>query len=328
MQDETNNDIALKHDVSIIIVSWNTCHDLRNCLQSLYDTVAKTLSLETIVVDNASQDDTAIVVMDQFPQVRYIQNTDNVGFSAANNVGVRSACGRYVLLLNPDCIFSEDCISPLILRMDSDSSIGLVGCRLLNEDGSEQKSADLFPIPFQEISPVFRARRRALLEKVDLAIRGASQCNVGVVIGAFQFIPREFLLDIGILDHKLFMYGEDLDLCYRIEKAGRRVVLDASVSIIHLGGKSSEQIWSDEARLAKVRQSIFRIHVKHFGCAAAIATLLVRTCLSWVRYAIALALLRSKGTRSVCAAEAIANTRTIASLPSLIKHQGTAASSC
>jgi GT2 family glycosyltransferase len=311
-------------DASIIIVNWNSTGDLECCLQSIFRWVDSATTFETVVVDNASTYDLLDGAINRFPQVRFIRNGSNVGFSAANNSGIACATGRYVLLLNPDTVFTEDCISPMIAKMDKDSSIGMMGCRLVNGDGSHQKSVDLFPFPFQEINPAFRRYRHALLAKVQSAIETSSAVTVGVLLGAFQMIPRRLLCEVGMLDSSLFMYGEDLDLCYRIERAGKKVVFDPSVSIIHLGGKSSEKVWDDGARLVKVRQSIFLVQCKHFGAACAVGGLCVRTVLGWLRCLALVAKPRDRAGRRAYFIEAMANHKTLMNVPTLLARRKSA----
>jgi GT2 family glycosyltransferase len=310
-------------DCSVIIVNWNTGADLLNCLASLFLHVSDGISWEAIVVDNASTDNSVQAIQCHFPSVKVLQNQSNLGFSAANNIGIEHASGRYILLLNPDTIVTEDCLSPLLHKMDSDPTIGVVGCRLKNEDGTYQHSADLFPFPLQEINPLFRRLRRKTLININAAVEAGGDCEVGTVIGAFQMIRREQLDQIGLLNESLFIYGEDLDLCYRIQKAGKRIVYDASVSIIHLGARSSDQVWSESARLCRVRESILRIHNEHFGPIAAVASLFVRTILSWLRIIASYMRPVPAHIRGLYVAEAISNNRTIAKMPSILGHRKT-----
>jgi GT2 family glycosyltransferase len=209
--------------------------------------------------------------------------------------------------------------------MDGSANIGLTTCQLHNADGSDQKTADLFPIPFHEINILFAHKRRALLTKVAEATNSRSSCSVETVIGAFQLLPRDLLIAVGKLDDSLFMYGEDLDLCYRIRKAGRKVVYDASVSIVHLGGRSSALLWNDSTRLSNVRQSIFIVHCKHFGVPAALGSLYVRLVLSSLRSLAAITFRLSDDTKSSYATEACANRSTLNKARQLIKTLGASA---
>jgi GT2 family glycosyltransferase len=305
-------------NLSIVIVSWNTCDMLSNCLKSLYEHFPKAFTFEVIVVDNASSDLTRSVIPYEFPQISYVQNGQNIGFSAANNIGIKHARGRYILLLNPDTFFTGNCISPILFSMTADSSIGLCACRLNNADGSLQRSADLFPVPFHELNPAFARKRSELTRQIEAAVETRTSVDVGTVVGAFQMISREILIRVGMLDEDLFMYGEDLDLCYSIHRGGKRIVYDASTSIIHLGGQSSDQIWSDSERLTRVRESIVRLHRKHFGPLAAAATLTVRTALSWMRLISVLALSSSSERKQSYFAEAKANARVLLRFPEII----------
>ena len=315
-------------DVSVVIVNWNTASDLRNCLSSLYSHVESRTRIETIVVDNASSDGSAETIRSEFPQVLVIQNPVNVGYYPANNQGIQRASGKYILLLNPDCVLLQDCITPLVARLELDDTIGLIACRLLNSDGSTQKSFDFFPYPFQEVNPSFRSRRTAFLRKVNSVIETNSSCVAGVVIGAFQLVPRELLVSLGMLDDSLFMYGEDLDLCYRMTIANKKILFDSSVAVVHLGGRSSDQVWNSTARLTNVRKSIFLIQRKHFGILCALASLTVRMLLSWVRYLLVAAPSKSKEVCAEASSEARANLLTLLAVPTLLQIRPKTASKC
>ncbi|HRF94655.1 MAG TPA: glycosyltransferase family 2 protein, partial [Aggregatilineales bacterium] len=131
-------------DVSIIIVSWNVAQLLQDCLQSVYDT-AKQLALEVIVVDSASNDNTVRMIQDHFPQVKLMAQTENVGFTRGNNIGLASATGRYVFLLNPDTIVLDDAIAQMVAYLDEHPKIGIVGPHTLNTDMTHQSTRRRFP---------------------------------------------------------------------------------------------------------------------------------------------------------------------------------------
>ena len=304
-------------DLTIIIVNWNTGTLLRDCLQTAIRFLPAHLSWEIVVVDNASTDGSETAACGGDARVRLIKNKENVGFARANNQAIRATRSRYVLLLNPNTVCLEDCIGPMVARLEQDETIGMVACRLLYEDRSDQRSADLFPRPLYEINPWFQWRRRRLNRNLDRALRENGACDVETLIGAFQLMPRPALERAGLLDETLFMYAEDLDLCRRIRILGLRVVFDASVALVHLGGRSSSQVWSQTARLTRVRRSIHQMQRKHFGPRRAAAALLVRTLIGWLRYLAYLTAFRftvSQAFRRSVLADAVANGRALAAL--------------
>jgi len=226
-------------EVSIIIVSWNTRDILRDCLHSVYDRT-RHIAFEVILIDNASGDGSAEMVRIKFPQVILIENQQNRGFAAANNQGMKIAQGRYVLLLNPDTIILKEAIQKSVAFADSHVSAGVVGIKTFYSDGTLQPNCYQFPsisnllistIGLNKLLPKSRlwGRERYTWWNYD-TIR-----EVDVVAGCFMLVRREVLEKVGMMDESYFMYGEEMDWCWRIKRAGWKVMYYPHPGLIHHG---------------------------------------------------------------------------------------------
>jgi N-acetylglucosaminyl-diphospho-decaprenol L-rhamnosyltransferase len=232
-------------DLSIIIVSWNVCDLLRQCLHSVFANL-QTCRLEVIVVDNVSTDGSAEMVRAEFPDAHLIVNAENRGFPAANNQGIDVAQGRYVLILNPDTEVVGDALATMVAYADAHPDVGVVGPRLLNEDGSVQSSCRRFPTLatalFESTWLQAHAPRR-LLERYYVQDQPSdATLDVDWVMGAALMARQEAIEQVGPMDEGYFMYSEELDWCKRFKDAGWRVVYLPTAQIVHYGGKSSDQV--------------------------------------------------------------------------------------
>jgi GT2 family glycosyltransferase len=265
-------------DVSIIIVNWNTNDLLQNCLQSTLKQ-AGDLDYEIIVVDNASSDGSGEMVKQKFPQVKLIENTENRGFAAANNQGMAIAQGRYVLLLNSDTVILDNAIAKTVAFADNHPEAAVVGCRVLNPDRTLQPTCFMFPSVLNMFlwstylsklfpkSKFFGRERMTWWNRTDVR-------DVDVVTGCFMLVRQEAIKQVGMMDERFFVYGEETDWCYRLQKAGWRILFTPNAHIIHLGGASSEQIKSE--MVLQLRASILLFLKKHKGMSSyGLACLLV-----------------------------------------------------
>ncbi len=227
-------------DVSIIIVNWNTRELLLNCLSSVLATTSG-LAIETIVVDNGSQDGSSEAVRKEFPGVTVIQNDRNRGFARANNQALAGAAGRYFLLLNSDAVLTEGSLQGLVSFMDRTPDAGVAACQFIDTDGSRQNSFDNFPTLATELfnktilKLLFPARypskRRVYREPIE----------VDSVIGACMLVRAEAVRQVGVLDEEYFFFLEETDWCYRMRRAGWHVYHLPNIRVYHLQGKSKEQ---------------------------------------------------------------------------------------
>lgn len=242
--------------ISVIIVSWNVRELLKRCLESIFKYV-EGVEYEAIVIDNASNDETVEMARQEFPQVKLIINQNNRGFAAANNQGIRQAKGRYILLLNPDTEFIEDTLTKVATKMESDPSIGVLGCQLLNPDGSIQHSVRRFPTVWSQLVILTKLHKifpsllnNYLAEDFDYEPRlnpllgkerGLDAVEVDQVMGAFFCVRREVFDKIGLLDEGYFIWFEEVDFCRRAKKAGYKVVYWPGTRVIHHGAQSFKQ---------------------------------------------------------------------------------------
>ena len=232
--------------LTIIIVNFNVKYFLEQSLRSVYRSNFKQL-FEVIVVDNASEDGSIAMLKKDFPQVNLIENRENVGFSKANNQGIQIATGEFVLLLNPDTILSEETLSLCVDKMESDPQIGGLGVRMIDGGGTflpESKRGLPSPrVAFFKafgLSKLFPGSRYFNYYHLG-HIPETESSEVDVLSGAFMMMRKALLNEIGGLDETFFMYGEDIDLSYRIQKSGYKNWYEATTSIVHFKGESTKK---------------------------------------------------------------------------------------
>lgn len=268
-------------DASIIIVSWNVQDLLSACIDSIIQSpVAINQAdgdkpiVEIIVVDSASSDNTVKMLRENYPQVKLLAQSDNVGFTRGNNIGFESAQGRYLFMLNPDTEIIADAIPQMLNYMDAHDDIGLIGPHTLNTDGTTQSSRRHFPTKalaffestwLQAFAPETMMTHFYINDEADDAI-----LDVDWMQGSALMTRHEIYEEIGGLDTDYVMYSEEMDWCKRIRNAGWRAIYLGTAQIIHHAGKSTDQIgaqkhiWFQESKL--------RYFKKHHG--AGFATIL------------------------------------------------------
>ena len=258
--------VAIKN-VSIIIVSWNTRSHLYNCLTSVYKQISS-VNFEVIVIDNGSSDGSQEMVENQYPQVTLIKNATNRGFAAANNQGIAVAQGRYVLLLNSDTVVLHNSIDRVVSFADTHPDAAVVGCRVLNPDGTLQPTCFMFPsvlnmlLSSTYLYKIFPGSRFFGRERMSWWLRDDVR-EVDVVTGCFMLVRRDAIEQVGRLDEQFFMYAEEADWCYRFRKAGWKALFTPSAEIIHLGGASTKQMKPE--MVLQLRGSILLFLEKHRG---------------------------------------------------------------
>ena len=253
-------------NLSIIIVNWNTRELLAGCLRSLPKGAGafERSGIEIFVVDNASSDGSADMVREQFPSVRLIENTENVGFARANNQALREAKGAQLLLLNPDTVVTEGALDRLQHVLVGRLEVGIVGAQLLNADGSHQMSYSVFPSLWAELPLVNRLLNPV---RATLAIRTSVGSlvvqSVDWVSGACLMIKREVYEVIGGLDESFWLYTEETDWCYRARAAGWDVLTVPQAQVYHLARAASSQRFA--LTMLHFYQSRVRFARKHRG---------------------------------------------------------------
>ena len=239
----TDERLAPAVDVTVVIPSYNTRDLMEQALRTVME-AAVGMEIEIVVVDNASRDGSADMVEEKFPQVELIRNEKNVGFAAANNVAFERARGRYVLLLNSDTVVRPDTLKCLAQFLDECPEAGAAGCKILNPDGTLQlESRRGFPTPAAAVwkltgmsrlfpnSPRFARYNLTYLDPEEVS-------EVDALSGSCMMVRREVIEQVGRLDEAYFMYGEDLDWCYRMRQAGWQIYYVPHTAIIHFRGQS------------------------------------------------------------------------------------------
>jgi N-acetylglucosaminyl-diphospho-decaprenol L-rhamnosyltransferase len=262
----------MAHDLSIVIVSWNVKDLLRACLRSTMESLEvrapAELDCEIVVVDNFSVDGSAGLVMQEFPSVRLLANSENVGFTRGNNQGIAATDGRYVLLLNPDTEVLGSALGALVCYMERHPEVAAVGPKLLYADGGVQSSRRRFPnLATALVEGTFAQawfRNSGLLRHYYALDRGDDETQeVDWLVGACLMMRRAAISNVGLLDERFFMYSEELDWCYRARTAGWKIVYLPTASVIHHEGKSSEQVLP--LRHLQFQRSKVLFFVKHHG---------------------------------------------------------------
>ncbi|MEX0981041.1 MAG: glycosyltransferase [Bacteroidales bacterium] len=233
-------------DLSVVIVNYNVKYFLEQCLHSV-DRAMGGLEVEVFVVDNNSVDGSCSHIREKFPWVRLIENRDNVGFSKANNQAIREASGKYILLLNPDTVVEEDTFIKCFDFMEQHSNAGAVGVKMIDGKGhflpESKRSLPIPRVAFYKIfglSALFPKSKK--FGRYHLGHLPKDETNeVEVLAGAFMFLRKKSLDEVGLLDEDYFMYGEDIDLSYRIIKGGYRNYYLPASTIIHYKGESTKK---------------------------------------------------------------------------------------
>lgn len=239
--------------LSIIIVSYNARTDLERCLESLH-AAPPVLVHETIIVDNHSTDGSADAAR-RWKGVRAIENATNIGFAAANNVGIRASRGELLLLLNSDTVVPAGAIDRLTAALDAHPDVAVIGPRLVDANGRAELSFGKMITPLNEL----RQKRLARSDAVQQLTRRRHYPDW--VSGACLLVRREDAEAVGLLDERFFLYTEDVDFCAAIRARARRILFEPTIDVVHLGGRSasSAQAQTDRA----YRRSRIAFYEKH-----------------------------------------------------------------
>jgi GT2 family glycosyltransferase len=243
--------------LSVIILNYNVRYFVQQCILSVQKAL-KDIDSEIIVVDNASADDSCAMIKEYFPEVVLIENKENSGFPKGNNIGVEHAKGKYICILNPDTVVSEDTFIKLLDFAQTRPNLGITGCKFIDGTGN------FLPESKRNV-PTPKVSLLKMLGKDDLYYANHLSENqsgkVSVVTGAFMFLEKKKYLSLKGFDEDFFMYGEDIDLCYRAEKAGLENYYFADTTIIHYKGESTTK---DKIYLKRFYGAMKIFYKKHF----------------------------------------------------------------
>ncbi len=292
-------------DLSIVLVNWNACETTADAIRTI-DQFTRGIRYEIFVVDNGTtRDDSVTELPRRFPQITFIANDRNLGFSKANNQGVARSRGRYVLLLNNDTIQIEDALSAAVRYMDAHADIGALGILHRNADAerSPQPSAYHFPRPWRELVDLLGVAG-------DVAVNHAMAIDAGRdvdwVCGSFLLMRRECLDQIGPLDERFFIYDEDIDWCHRAWAAGWRIRFWPGASMVHVG--AAARPFMKDKTFVHFRSHLSYIRKHHSWLPAALYYLVmvgrltlatIWQALRWMAGAVPFAQVRERSTRQL-----------------------------
>jgi GT2 family glycosyltransferase len=247
-------------DLSVIILSYNTKDLLRKCLWSVFASKID-FKFEVLVPDNGSTDGSADMIKQDFPQAKFINTGGNIGFSKGNNIALRQAQGKYVLLLNPDTEVNPDTLDKSIKYLESHSEVGAMGCKVLLPSGQlDQACRRKFPNPKNSFLRLFGLSK---FSDYNFVTPIDQEIEVDAVMGAYMMVRKDLIDKVGLLDEDYFMYGEDLDWCWRIKEAGYKIMYYPACSITHYKYGSSQLIPFKTIRMAHKAMKIF--YRKHYA---------------------------------------------------------------
>jgi len=253
-------------DLSILIVNYNTRELTLAAIRSVYASVTD-YRYEVILIDNHSSDGSVEAIRRTYPQVKLIMNAENVGFARANNQGIRQASGRYILLLNSDTVIQPDTLDIMLDFMDRHPKVGASGCKVVLPDGSLDKACRRgFPTPSASFYYIMG------LSKLFPHVPRFNQYQLGYLdpdeeypvdslVGAFMLVRREAIDQAGLLDESFFMYGEDIDWCYRLKQAGWQIYYPKT-SIIHYKGAGKK--YKPPRIVYEFHRAMILFHRKHY----------------------------------------------------------------
>ncbi|MFM9328681.1 glycosyltransferase family 2 protein [Paenibacillus mesotrionivorans] len=254
-------------DISIIIVNYRTLRLTMDAIKSVFQSVTER-KYEVILIDNNSSDGIIEIATNNYPQILTIENQNNVGFAKANNQGISIASGRYILLLNSDTVICQDTIEFMVSIMDAHPTVGASGCKVVLPNGELDKACRRgFPTPsasfyyafgFSKLFPNVPRFNQYQLGYLD----PDESYPVDCLVGAFMMVRREVIDQVGGLDEEFFMYGEDIDWCYRIKQAGWEIYYYPKTSITHYKGASSRR--KPFKIVYEFHRAMWLFHRKHY----------------------------------------------------------------
>ena len=252
--------------LSVIILNYNVRYFLEQCVLSVQKALEH-IDGEIIVIDNASSDDSCEMMKTKFPQIKLIENKDNLGFPKGNNIGVAQANGEYICILNPDTVVAEETFLKILNTENWTLNTGIIGCRLIDGAGNflpESKRG--VPTPWVAFTKIFGLYK--VFPKTNLFNKYYAQHitenesgNVDILVGAFMMMKRDLYLEVGGFDENCFMYSDDIDLSYLVLKTGRKNYYYHETSVIHYKGESTVR---DGTYMKRFREAMQFFYKKHF----------------------------------------------------------------
>ncbi len=252
--------------LSVVILNYNVKHFLELCIKSVQRAIAS-IDAEIIVVDNASTDGSKEMMEALFPNIKYIYNEANYGFTVANNIGVKHAKGEYICILNPDTIVGEDCFISILSTYQKLEKPGILGCKLIDGSGNflpESKRGVPTPwVAFTKIAGLYKLFPKNLLFNQYYAqhIKPTQIGETDTLVGAFMFMKKEHFTMVGGFDEGCFMYSDDVDLSYMIQKKGLKNYYIGNISTVHFKGESTDK---NQTYITRFRDAMLFFYKKHF----------------------------------------------------------------
>jgi GT2 family glycosyltransferase len=277
----------MKMNLTVIIVNWNVKNFLKGCLESIYR-FTRGIEFEVFVVDNNSSDGSRDMVKADFPQVRLIENSQNLGFAASNNIALKECASEYVLLLNPDTELADNSLKAMVEYMDAHAEAGCIGCKLFFGDGSLQHSCRTFPSIFTDLMDnLFLAwifPRSTFFNSYRMGYWSHDHVReVDVPAGACLMVRYDIIRSIGFFDTRFFLYYDEIDLCRRIKNGGWKIFFVPYMKIIHYSNKSSKQIPLDIIRwMNRSKLLFFEKHYGRWSIIFLLLSLMMRGFIVWV----------------------------------------------
>ena len=252
--------------LSVIILNYNVRYFLEQCVLSVQNAL-ETIEGEIIVIDNNSQDDSCEMMKQRFPNVKLIQNNENLGFPKGNNIGVAQAQGEYICILNPDTVVAEDTFTKVLAFAQKQSDLGILGCKLIDGTGNflpESKRGVPTPwVAFTKITGLYKLfpNSETFGKYYAQHINENQTGKVDILVGAFMLMKRDLYHKLGGFDEDCFMYSDDIDLSYRVLKEGKSNYYFHETTVIHYKGESTIK---DETYLKRFQEAMNFFYKKHF----------------------------------------------------------------
>ncbi|WP_010523395.1 glycosyltransferase family 2 protein [Aquimarina agarivorans] len=251
--------------LSVIVLNYNVRYFLELCLQSVAQAIAS-LSAEVIVVDNNSPDDSCAMVKQRFPNFKLIENKENVGFAKANNQAVAIAKGEYVCILNPDTVVAENTFTTVLEKATQFTNLGLLGVQLIDGKGRFlPESKRNLPTPKVSFFKIVGPRFSSVAPYYATGILPDGKGEISILVGAFMCCKKSVYDKVGGFDEEYFMYGEDIDLSYKVQKAGFKNYYLGTQAVVHFKGESTLKDATYRKRFFGAMTLFYKKHFKSFA---------------------------------------------------------------